>query len=153
MHVCCFLNSLYMHAGMQSYGGPAQPIVGSQYCRQQEQVFFLEESVMSLSGDDFKITDSINSANHYKLDSAAFSMKGARVLKDSSGHVVLHMHHKALSSKLWYISRGKNDKDVIAEVKAAQSGMMGGGRPTACDIYLKGNTRCAPMLQICSMPP
>ena len=139
-----------MHAGMQSFGGPAQPIVGNQYCKQQEQVFFLEESVMSLSGDDFKITDSVNPANHYKLDSAALSMKGSRVLKDSSGRAVLSMHHKALSNKLWYISRGSNKKDEVAEVKAAPSGVMGGGRPTACDIYLKGNTRCVcvPTLQL-----
>lgn len=63
------------------------------------------------------------------------------MLKDGSGRAVLHMHHKALSSKLWYISRGSSSKDVIAEVKAAGAGMMGAGRPTACDIFLKGNTR------------
>ena len=76
--------------------GPAQmqPIVDRSYCTSHEQVFFLSESVMSLSGDDFTIRDGSNPSNYYRLDSAAFSMKGSRVLKDSGGRVVLNMRHK-----------------------------------------------------------
>lgn len=36
---------------------PIQAIVDKAYCLPREQVFFLEESVMSISGDDFNIKD------------------------------------------------------------------------------------------------
>ena len=46
-----------------------------------------------------------------------------------------------MSNSLWYINRGSNDKDEIAEVKKPLGSMP--GRPPVCEIYLKGNSRCA----------
>lgn len=45
-----------------------------------------------------------------------------------------------MSGKLWYINRGSDDKDVVAEVKKP-SGTSGGRQ--SCEVFLKGNTRCA----------
>ena len=80
--------------------GAMQPIVDRSYCLPHEQVFFLEESVMSLSGDDFTIRDGSNPSHYYKLASSAFSMKGSRVLKDSGGRTILNMKHKVLPATL-----------------------------------------------------
>ena len=44
--------------------------------------------------DDFSIKDAANPSHYYRLASSALSMKGARVLKDSGGRAIVHMHHK-----------------------------------------------------------
>ena len=56
-----------------------------------------------------------------------------------------------LSSKLWYINRGENTKDVVAEVKAPSGFVPGAGRAARAEIFLKGNTRYSAMrsAQIC----
>ena len=100
------------------------------------QVFFLSEKLLSASGDDFTIKDANNPAHYYDLKSSALSMSGSRVLKDSGGNVILNMKHKLMSGKLWYINRGANDKDVIAEVKKGSSGPR-----QSVDIFFKGNSR------------
>ncbi|KAK9792743.1 hypothetical protein WJX73_003221 [Symbiochloris irregularis] len=129
--------------GQQGFGQPGMAqgnnqavVVGAQYCRPHEQVFFLAEKLLSASGDDFSIKDANNPAHFYELKSSTFSMKGARVLKDSGGNVILNMKHKMLSGKLWYVNRGSNDKDAICEVRAGS----GGGQRQTVEIFLKGNT-------------
>lgn len=126
------------HGGQPGYGGgAAAPIVGQQYCLPQEQVFFLTEKLMSVSGDDFEVVDALNPSHRYQLKSSSMSMSGSRQLKDSAGKTILNMKHKLMSGKLWYINRGSDDKDVIAEVKKP-SGTSGGRQ--SCEVFLKGNT-------------
>ncbi len=71
----------------------AAAVIGSQYCAQAEQIFFVNEKWASLSGDDFNILDS-NKQVVFRLDSSAFSIKQHRVLKTVKGHPVCSLKKK-----------------------------------------------------------
>lgn len=84
-------------------GGAAAPIVGQQYCLPQEQVFFLTEKLMSVSGDDFEVVDALNPSHRYQLKSSSMSMSGSRQLKDSAGKTILNMKHKVGTPAFFYL--------------------------------------------------
>ncbi|KAL0029280.1 hypothetical protein WJX79_007117 [Trebouxia sp. C0005] len=98
----------------------AAAVIGSQYCAQGEQIFFVNEKWASLSGDDFNILDS-NKQIVFRMDSSAFSIKQHRVLKTVKGHPVCSLKKKLLSGRqpTWYISSGSHasDKDRLAVIK------------------------------------
>ncbi len=71
----------------------AVAVIGSQYCAQGEQIFFVNEKWASLSRDDFNILDS-NKQVVFRLDSSAFSIKQHRVLKTVKGHPVCSLKKK-----------------------------------------------------------
>ena len=71
----------------------AAAVIGSQYCAQGEQIFFVNEKWASLSGDDFNILDS-NKQIVFRMDSSAFSIKQHRVLKTVKGHPVCSLKKK-----------------------------------------------------------
>ena len=78
----------------------ALPVVGSQYCAQGEQLFFLNENFASLSGDDFTVLDG-NKQPVFKMDSSAFSMRRKRVLKAVKGNQsVCSMKRKVYSESV-----------------------------------------------------
>ena len=82
-------------------------VVGSQYCAQGEQVFFVNEKWASLSGDDFNILD-INKQPVFKMDSSVFSVKQKRVLRTAKGgHHVCSLKKKVNTTKLYrtYMTR------------------------------------------------
>ncbi|DBB01036.1 hypothetical protein WJX77_000557 [Trebouxia sp. C0004] len=111
----------YSQQGLaQMPGQTAAAVIGSQYCAQGEQVFFVNEKWASLSHDDFNILDS-NKQVVFRLDSSAFSIKQHRVLKTVKGHPVCSLKKKLLSGRrpTWYISSGSHasDKERIAIIK------------------------------------
>ena len=85
----------YSQQGLAQMPGQqtAAAVIGSQYCAQAEQIFFVNEKWASLSGDDFNILDS-NKQVVFRLDSSAFSIKQHRVLKTVKGHPVCSLKKK-----------------------------------------------------------
>ena len=85
----------YSQQGLAQLPGQqtAAAVIGSQYCAQGEQIFFVNEKWASLSHDDFNILDS-NKQIMFRLDSSAFSIKQHRVLKTVKGQPVCSLKKK-----------------------------------------------------------
>ena len=68
-------------------------MVSPQYCAQSEQVFFLKEKLVSLSGDDFDILDGSNNPA-FKMQSSAVSLAEKRILKNALNQPVCSLKKK-----------------------------------------------------------
>ena len=105
----------------------AAAVIGSQYCAQGEQIFFVNEKWASLSRDDFNILDS-NKQVVFRLDSSAFSIKQHRVLKTVKGHPVCSLKKK-VSMLLFFCyshctNSAKDPRFICGNVGMKQTSVM-----------------------------
>ncbi|KAJ3397939.1 hypothetical protein HDU92_000040 [Lobulomyces angularis] len=69
---------------------PPIAAVDQKFCSPQLVTLTLREKILSLSGDDFNVSDPDTGINYFKVSGRAFSIKQKKVLLDNNGFPVLN---------------------------------------------------------------